>query len=378
MDKLMQNFQFKTSYLAHIVTIGIATFLIYSNTYAVPFYFDDITSIINSAQTYQGDLSDIYNQFGNRFVAYASFQLNYKLDGLNLWGFHLTNIIVHLLASLSVYLLALQLFIITSRIQKQDPINKDIQYIFAFITALLFAVHPLQIQAVAYIVQRTTALAALFYISTMVSYIQFRTSKSALIKVLMIVLTLLFLLLAFYTKQNTYTLPGALVLIEFIFIYQLSERNYKDLLKPGIFFVVFCVLGLIYVLLFKQTIITLLFAGSRETPDFSRIVYFETQLGVLALYLKLYLLNIGQQFEYVYTLEDGKLINSLGYILSYIALIGFAFWQIKRNAILAFAIIFYFLAHIIESAVIPISDIVFEHRTYLPHLGLSLIVAFLL
>src|SRR5206468_5268559 len=50
----------------------------------------------------------------------------------------------------------------------------------------------------------------------------------------------------------------------------------------------------------------------------------------------------------------------------------------RRRPLVAFGILFYYLAHAVESSVIPIRDVIFEHRTYLPSLGFCLVAAWVL
>ncbi|MEW6989396.1 hypothetical protein AADZ91_01795 [Colwelliaceae bacterium 6441] len=353
------------------------TVLVYSNTFDVPFLFDDYTSIESKAQLYSQDVYALYKYFGSRFITYLTFKLNYQVNGFEVWGYHLVNLFIHLLTSACVYLLSIQLFTMNNILSK-DRNKKNSKYIFALIVTLIFALHPLQTQAVTYIVQRGASIAALFYIATLLSYIHLRLSTKSVKQALFAFLTLLFMLLAFFSKQNTYTLPAALLLIEIVFIYQLNNRPYKHLIKPVVILSVISVFAVFYVLNAHPEFISKLDSLTRETNDFSRMQYLETQLGVVLLYVKLFFLPISQQVEYIYPLEDGNFFNSLGLIFVYFITISFAIWKVKTKPILSFAILFFFLTHLVESALIPISDLVFEHRSYLPNISLCLIVGCLL
>lgn len=353
------------------------TTLVYSNTFSVPFLFDDFTSIENKAHIYSQDIYALYNNFGSRFITYATFKVNYQINGLDVWGYHLVNLTIHLLASVCVYIFANQLFKFNSSLIEVKE-NKYNQYFFALLVTLFFALHPLQTQAVTYIVQRTAALAALFYIATLISFIQLRTSKKVTQKVFYTLLTIIFLLLAFFSKQNTYTLPVSLLLIEMVFIYQLNNKQFSDLIKPTVILSAVFFPALAYILISYPEFLSKLDLITRETNDFTRMQYLETQLGVVLLYIKLFFLPLSQQIEYIYPIEDGVFFNSLGYIFIYLTAILFAALKIKTKPILTFSILFFFIAHLVESAFIPISDLVFEHRSYLPNLSLCLIVSYFL
>jgi len=349
--------------------------VIYSNSFTVPLLFDDITSITNKAYIYTSDLEALYNRFGLRVVAYFTFKVNYQLHELNVWGYHLVNVGIHILASFAVYWFAFLAFKTSLLITSTHTLDVKKVHFFALIAAVIFAVHPLQSQAVSYIVQRTAALASLFYIAAMASFLSARLAQEIKPKIVYVILTLIFCILAFYTKQNTFTLPIAFIALELIFVYQIKQKSYSQLIKPSIALLILASLAICTIWFYKPEFFSLLERFSRETTDFTRLQYFETQLSVLALYIKLFFVPIGQQVEYIYPIEDGNLLNSFGYIIAYLGLFIFSLTQIKKAPLIAFSLIFYFVAHLIESALIPISDLVFEHRTYLPNLALCMLVA---
>ena len=145
--------------LATIVILGI---LIYSNSFSGSFHFDDRINIVENTI-----IQDIWNtktlwDFSQtRFVSYWSFALNYHFGGLNVWGYHLVNLIIHLANSCIVYWFTLLIFLTPAL--KENAIARD-KKIIAFAAALLFVSHPLATQSVAYIVQRMASLVALFYL----------------------------------------------------------------------------------------------------------------------------------------------------------------------------------------------------------------------
>lgn len=185
-----------------------AIFLTYLHTLNIPFYFDDFTSLRDNAAI--RDFGSVWDFSRARIVGYLSFALNYALHGYQLWGYHLLNILIHAAASLTAYFLTR--WILATR---ESPYCSDSARTWLpLLVALLFALHPLQTQAVTYIIQRLASLAALFYLLAMAAYLRGRLVEAGKQQVLSFGLAGLFALLALFTKQNTVTLPLALLLLE--------------------------------------------------------------------------------------------------------------------------------------------------------------------
>ena len=159
------------------VTIAVAVLLAYSNTFEASFHFDDMPSIIeNGAIKNIKNINLIWHFSPLRFVTYLTFALNYYFHGLNVTGYHIVNILIHLMSSLLVWRLALLLC--STPAIKETPIHAG-RHTFAWLCGLMFALHPVQTQAVTYIVQRLASLSALFYIASVFLYIQMAEAITA-------------------------------------------------------------------------------------------------------------------------------------------------------------------------------------------------------
>ena len=141
-----------------ITVLGIA---IYSNSFTCSFHFDDLVHIVNNEKI--RDLSDIrswWSHSPNRPLPVFTLALNYHFHELDVWYWHLFNLIFHLINACLVYWLCLLLFSTPYlKVQKFSPYKRYI----ALFTALLFLSHPLATQSVTYIIQRMTSMVALFY-----------------------------------------------------------------------------------------------------------------------------------------------------------------------------------------------------------------------
>ena len=176
--------------MALIVFIGC---LAYAPAFHAPFQYDDFKGMLDKPYVqdlrYLGDWS-LARQFAAehafrvRFIGFLSFALNYALHGDAVEGYHVVNLAIHLVNALLVYCFVRLTFrtpffgvqCSTFEVQGSKPATfllPPSSFIPLF-AALLFVSHPVQTQAVTYIVQRIASLATLFCLATVVLYIKAR------------------------------------------------------------------------------------------------------------------------------------------------------------------------------------------------------------
>ncbi|WP_108947121.1 tetratricopeptide repeat protein [Shewanella halifaxensis] len=341
-------------------------FICYWGTTTVPFYLDDISSISDNIGLLSGTPSAIFEHYGLRTVGYLSFAINYQLSGLDLFGYHVINIVIHLCTVWFVWLFSRECC---------KALGQDDKWLPLFV-AVIFACHPLQTQAVTYIVQRLASLAALFYMAALYFYMLARASHETSKVSLFSCLAVLAAGLAFFTKQNTVVLPLSLIMLEVFVLRSAWSRK-------GVYW---CVGGVISLLLlgclykfssqfdgFLHWVDTF----TRETNHISRLAYFETQLRVVGVYIEKFFWPVDLQLEYAIPTADGSFSQITNYAWLHLLLLFIAFSLRNKLPLLTYGIFFYYTAHIVESSFIPIRDVAFEHRTYLPNFGLILAVVVL-
>ncbi|MCB0804397.1 MAG: tetratricopeptide repeat protein [Bacteroidales bacterium] len=354
-----------------VAVFAILSILIYSNSFDSPFQFDDTLQIL--AKDRVNDLSQFASlsewvKVSKRPVSFFSFALNFYFSEYEVYSYHLINLIIHILAGIAVFLLVLQLF--------RTPVMKtstllDYRYPMAFFTALIFLTHPIQTQAVTYIVQRMTSLSALFYFLAVFFYAEARMAKFHEKKLTNIALWLgltgLASAISLLTKQIAATLPFIFLLYEICFIRTKQGKYYRNFIIAvasvlSLFIIVVAVFGLL----------------PAETRDISRMDYLITQFRVIVKYLQLFILPVNQNLDYDFALSTS--FFSWDVLLSFlllIALLVVAIIVFKKHKPVSFGIGWFFIALAVESSVIPIRDVIFEHRLYLPLFGLSLVVVYL-
>jgi len=94
--------------LAVLLLLSLLAVLIYSSTFSIPFHFDDADNIVQNPHI--KDLANFFDLSGSRYVGFLSFALNYSVGGLQVFGYHLVNLIIHIANGFLVYSLVLLLF----------------------------------------------------------------------------------------------------------------------------------------------------------------------------------------------------------------------------------------------------------------------------
>ncbi len=355
--------------LAIIILLGI---IIYSNSFGCSFHFDDFPNIVYNANI--RDLLNVKAWWGARAIGFFTFSLNFHFNHYNIWGYHFVNLLIHLINALLVWWITLLIF--SSPALKDQPISRGKKTI-AILTALMFVSHPLATQSVTYIIQRFTSLVAMFYFLSMALYMQARLSdKGNIPKALLFTGSLISAILAMFTKENAFTLPFAIVLVE-LFILRTKKLyiNFKDF-RVILVLVAFLGLILIIPLNYSFSIFKPIPPSSVRPYTLTPINYFLTQFSVIVKYIQLLILPVNQNFDYNFPISGG--FFEIRTLLSFLALSAFivlAVYLFNRNRVISFCIAWFFLTLLIESSIIPINDVIFEHRTYLPSFGFFLILS---
>jgi len=339
----------------------VLTTLAYLPSFNAWFFLDDFRIILeNPALQNVFDPGAVWRFSQARFIASLSLAANYSLHGESVLGYHLVNFLIHLGAGLALWLLLKAL--LRSPAMQQAP--AWVHWV-PWIAVAIFLLHPLQTQAVTYIVQRYTSLMAMFYLASMAAFAWARLRGSVSLLLAAVALGVL----AFFSKQTAATLPLALVLIELLFFRRLSPRAWLGIILTT------AVLGVIAAWLLTLPAFDI--SGlTRETDRISRIDYLATQMEVLWRYIGLFALIGAQRLEYDIAVAQGfSALSTWLYALGHAAVIAAALSLWRKWPLVTFGIALYYLAHLIESSWLPIIDLVFEHRTYLPNAGLATVAA---
>jgi Flp pilus assembly protein TadD len=377
--------------------IVLASLLAYSSAFPGAFVFDDTPNVRDNSGL-DRPLDYLPGRPGyaaqpNRAVTFATFAIDRAIGGNDPTFHRAVNLAIHVASALLVLGLVLAVFQ-APRLRRSALVPSA--WAVGMAAGLIFATHPIQTQAVSYIVQRLASLATLFYLLAAFLYVRWRNGREAGARGWRAHAgyagALLAAMLAMRSKEIAFTLPLALLLLEVL----LFDGPWRRLV-PLLPFV--ATMGLIPATQFLATSPTGGTTGGTTGPiDLPRVQtsmarwdYLLTELTVVARYLGLIAFPSGQTIDHDVPLRHALLDPAvLGSALLLLAIALLGAWLVFASSprrprpldpaarVVAMGIGWFFLSLSVESSVIPILDVMYEHRVYLPMAGLAISLATLL
>ncbi len=355
--------------------------MVYANSLQNAFQFDDHAFILNNSIVTDPLNPEAQEKFWSvghktRIVGFATFALNYFLHGTNVVGYHLTNIVIHLISACLVFWIV-NLMRRAPRLRNLAS-GSDAAWMPLF-AALLFVVHPVQTQAVTYIYQRLASLAAMFYLLSVASYLCGRLRSDGRYG-RWFALAGVSALLGMLTKETVFTLPIVIVFLELYLMRSpagtSSVRQGSNLGRyvPLLFLLIIPVfLALDYDLssVFAPRVLR---AGSHEL--ITSQIYLFTQFNVIVHYIRLLLIPVGQNLDYDFPLSMGLFDGATWISLCVLLGVVYLGWKCRRsNPWVCIGVFWFFVTLAVESSVIPIRYVIWEHRLYLSMPGFVLAIS---
>lgn len=349
--------------LALLLTVILAGYSLNLNSY---FLSDDFRLIYAAAHGNKSVFSCwLSNWVGSRSGGFyrpliiISLYFNYLLGGLNPLGYHLTNILFHFFSSVLVYLICSNLF--------SSPNTKRI----AFLATLFFAIHPRHTEAVSWISGRTDVICATFFLLAFLLYLKFKQKGSGLF----LVFSLLSFLGSLTAKEMAVSLPLLIAAYEIVnssggaICPEASGfKRFKGLIYSGPYWII-----LIFYLVFRWRLLGS-FLGRDVSLDFLMLRAVEMTAGSAAALFIPGNLNIMAVVS-LFT-------RHLSFFL-FVAIIAFSLLIIylsrDRSGTLIFAVFWFFITLLpVANLYISLADTQGERFLYLPSVGFSLSLAYLL
>jgi tetratricopeptide (TPR) repeat protein len=354
--------------LTALLSITIISFLLYANSFRNTFVFDDLPLIVENSGI--RSLRNIPALLGAgvgtggisyrplRFISYA---VDYYFWGLNPVGYHLSNVVFHVISSLFV-------FGIVSRLAGG--------FWCAFSAALFFCVHPVQTDSVTYLSGRRDILCALFYLAGFYSFLRYRASG----QVRYVVLIFFFYLFSIASKEMGVTLPLMLFLYDYVWVREEGlGRKFREVWKRyGFFYLPVFLMGAgftCYKLFINYP------STRHEYYGGSLVTNFLTVGKILVYYLKLIFLPVVLNADYSYdafSLSQGFFEPAT--FISLVILGGifyFIFWLLRKEKVVAWGLLWFFVAILPVCQIFPHHELLAEHYLYLPLVGISLGVGYI-
>ncbi len=300
----------------------------------------------------KGDYKSYFteNHMGNYHpFSLISLSLDYQSDKYNPLPYHRTNLILHILNSCLVFLLIYRL------------IGNSYT---AFFTALLFGVHPIHAESVAWIAERKDVLFTFFFLISLWLYAGFAREKNYVFYGL----SMVFFIFSLLSKGMAVSLAPTLVLVDYF--YGRNVKSIKVVLEKIPFFLLALLLGIVAV--YAQS----LGPDTEGIPDynlFKRLVF----AGYGA---SQYILKLLWPYDLVafYPYPEAEIPYS--YYFAALAVIGLFTWLViffRTNKIILFSVIFFLLNIVLVLQILPVGKALMADRyAYLPSIGFFLLLVF--
>ncbi len=349
-----------------LVLIALAALAAFANSFDKAFLLDDQRSIVeNDLIRGSAPLWELLHT--RRPVVTLSLALNHALGGFDVDGYHAFNLIIHILAAFALFgVVRRTLMLVSSRSQAHAPWSGGSATWTSAAVALIWTVHPLQTQSVTYIIQRGESLMGLFYLLTIYCLIRGATTASKG-RIGWYVLCVVCCGLGMGSKAVMVTAPIVALLYDRVFI----AGSIQDFLRRrGALYaglaatwgvLVFC--GVTGAVLSSQHkgIVNVGFSLRDVTPA----EYALSQPGVILHYLRLALWPYPQCLDYAWPVARGFAGIVLPLVIVAL-LLAVTLWTLWRRPALGFVGMWFWLILAPTSSIVPIRDLAFEHRMYLP------------
>jgi len=282
-------------------------------------------------------------------LSVLSYIIDHALWGNNATGYHLTNILLHLINIILVFLL-------TRKLGQNNTVG--------FVSALLFSVHPMHVESVAWISERKDVLYAVFYLGSCLSYLKYLEKDKD--KKAFPFLPLILFVLSLLSKSMAMTLPVMLLLFDY---FKSGKISKKDILIKLPFFALSILFGIIAI-------------NTQQSAGF--INHFEHEYNIIdrlfllsysvVFYLFRFFMPYKSGFYYQYPDKESGILPPEFYVsgIILIIIVIVAFYLRSQKKKLFFGLLFFIISISVVLRIIPLEGFLWEHNVYVGYVGLYL------
>ncbi|HNX81747.1 MAG TPA: tetratricopeptide repeat protein [Candidatus Omnitrophota bacterium] len=339
-----------------VVVLGVLSILLYANGVRGEFIIDDRQAIMEKRSVH-----DLRQYFSKEFslrpgiIWDASRAVLWKVGNHGAFAFHLLNLVLHVGCVILLFFLISILFC-----------NR----LFAFLSALIFAVHPIHAEAVSWISAGHNVLVSVFFIAAMILYVKAHTSRG------LFFLSLISALFCFLSGSAGVTLP--VLFIAYDIWFRPRSVDYKRWRTFR-----WTVLALLSALCLVSVAIAII---GRNTAIYTIFHYkgfghFVVVIKAFAYYCKILYLPIqrGLYHSFAYQTTHIQSLSPIFFVSVGIIVITIAafFRCLAKNPAVSFGIAWFVITYLPVSNIVPVCNIIAERYMYLPSAGFAMIMAFL-
>jgi len=371
----------------YLIIIAV-TYFVFNNSLQNGFVFDDESVVVNNPSIQNPDNvlkyftgeEGFHKVIGKYYrpIVSSSYLMDFSIWGMDPYGFHLTNIIIHIISCLLLFRILSLMF---SRYKYRN--------LFSLFGTLIFAVHPIHTEAVTWICGRTDSIVTMFFFASFLFYILFtgyshhgnidkRSDQDNSGNYLYLILSLLFYVFGLLSKEMIVTMPVIILLYDFVY----RKKNLQYLKENYLSYLLFIAVTGIY-LLIRESVLSgvpdrdsYLYFFNKDTE-----VVFWTMIKTIPVYFRLLFAPFGLLYHYNGVITDSSSILDFSALLSLIfifALIGLSVFFYKRDSIISFCILFFLVTLLPVMNIIPTMNLMAERFLYLTSFSLIVLITHLL
>lgn len=372
-----------TLIVALLISVLI-TVVIYKPALQGDYYHDDLQNLVKnkSVQVDQLNLASFKSAIFSsnagtlkRPISMASFALNYYYFGESPFSFKVINLILHIITGILIFVL---IFALQSAVNVTSTYSSQKSTWIAVTVSAFWLLLPLNVSTTAYIVQRMTILSAIFSILSIIFYIWGRIKLQTSLKIglLLTLLSALCVVLAILSKENAILIFALIAMSELIIFRSYENTKIINNLIRYVFYAGCLSIITLTVIYFKE--ISIFFESAYKSREFSLTERLLTQFRILMHYIQWIIVpNINDLGLYHDDIPLSKSIfRPISTLFSFATICILILGSIlarKKYPLISFGILWFFIGHILESTILPL-ELAYEHRNYLPSIGILLAV----
>jgi protein O-mannosyl-transferase len=355
------------------IIIAVFSFLVFFNTLGNDFVFDD-ESVVQNYQAIR-NLSNVPKFFtaeegfhkviGNYYrpIVSTTYAIDYAFWELTPKGFHLTNNLINLIASLF-------LFAILNRLFSKNKFG----ILASLIATLIFTAHPVHTEAVSWISGRTDSLVTLFFFAAFYFYIAYYDER----KNKYLILSLIFFSFGLLSKEMIVTFSVIILLFDFTW----RKKSFKEIFAEWKTYLYYIALTVIY-LAIRYALLHNVVERTKYNYFYDKdiITGIATMLKTIPMYLKLLVFPVGLLYHYNGVIPDSNTFMDMSVIFSIIlvlALLIISFLLYKEHSKITFCISFVFVTLLPVMNIVPTMNYMAERFLYITSFALVLLIVFVI
>jgi len=343
--------------------VAVITCVAFLNSFAGKFVLDDIQDIAHNPALEQlfppWDAMFVGNRLPARPLPYLTFAIDRAIWGVRPFGYHATNLLIHVIAALALYDIV-RTTLLSPRLRGRWG---DLAVPLAMVIAMIWAVHPLQTQAVTYVYQRIESMTGMFCLVSLACYARAAAQATGRgWSVAWLAGSVAAAAGAMASKESAVVLPLLILAYDWFFVAPEPAASWLHSLRGRFWY--YALLASTWLLIGLQLAIQAKKYQEFNEKNHSPFEYALTQSGVILHYIRLAVWPVGQQFDYSSWPVATSVWQVLPALLTLVAMVAVtAIGTLHRRAWAWLGVVF-FLALTPTSSIMPIEAVANEHRMY--------------